>query len=79
MVSSRAKNGFNCVSCGTHRGGRAGGVSFAKTRTPRSSGLDGAARFADTVLHGRVDIGRSPLTQSVDEAVFLGDRMMVMV
>jgi hypothetical protein len=31
MVSSKAKNGFNCVSCGTHRGGRAGGVSFAIT------------------------------------------------
>src|SRR5215831_19196695 len=29
MVSSKAKNGFNCVSCGTHRGGRAGSVSFA--------------------------------------------------
>jgi hypothetical protein len=28
------KNGFNCVSCGTHRGGRACGMSFAKTRTP---------------------------------------------
>jgi hypothetical protein len=24
MVSPRAKNGFNCVSCGTHRGSRAG-------------------------------------------------------
>jgi hypothetical protein len=34
MVSSKAKNGFNCVSCGTHRGGRACGMSFAKTRTP---------------------------------------------
>jgi hypothetical protein len=42
MVSPRAKNGFNCVSCGTHRGGRAGGVSFGKTRTPRSRGLNGA-------------------------------------
>jgi hypothetical protein len=42
MVSPRAKNGFNCVSCGTHRGGRAGRVSFAKTRTPRSRGLNGA-------------------------------------
>ena len=42
MVSSRAKNGFNCVSCGTHRGGRAGGASFAKTRTPRSCGRNGA-------------------------------------
>jgi hypothetical protein len=28
MVSPRAKNGFNCVSCGTHRGGRAGRASF---------------------------------------------------
>jgi hypothetical protein len=34
MVSSKAKNGFNCVSSGTHRGGRACGMSFAKTRTP---------------------------------------------
>jgi hypothetical protein len=33
MVSSKAKNGFNCVSC-VHRGGRACGTSFAKTRTP---------------------------------------------
>jgi hypothetical protein len=33
MVSWKAKNGFNCVSCGTHRGGRACGMSFAKTRT----------------------------------------------
>jgi hypothetical protein len=37
MVSLKAKNGFNCVSCGTHSGGRAGGVSLAKTRTPPES------------------------------------------
>src|SRR5262245_35691143 len=34
MVSSEAKNGFNCVSCGTFRGGKAGRASFAK-REPR--------------------------------------------
>src|SRR5215475_16190535 len=34
MVSSQAKNGFNCVSCGTHRGGPAGGCVIRKTRTP---------------------------------------------
>ena len=44
------KNGFNCVSCGTHRGGRACGMSFAKTRTPPEqllkleAGLGGALR-----------------------------------
>jgi hypothetical protein len=31
------KNGFKCVSCGTHGSGRAGDVSFAKTRTPPES------------------------------------------
>jgi len=34
MVSSQAKNGFNCVSCGTHRGGPSGGCVIRKTRTP---------------------------------------------
>src|SRR5215831_14189244 len=34
MVSSKAKNGFNCVSCGTYRGQEASCVSFAKTWTP---------------------------------------------
>src|SRR5262245_3816085 len=34
MVSSKAKNGFNCVSCGTSRGEEASCVSFAKTWTP---------------------------------------------
>jgi hypothetical protein len=72
MVSPRAKNGFNCVSCGTHRGGRAGGVSFAKTRTPRSRGLSGALRFADTVLH---EPGRyrafAPVSRLIDPAMLL--------
>jgi len=36
MVSSKAKNGFNRVSCGTHRVDEPDGVSFAKTRTPPS-------------------------------------------
>src|SRR5262249_12026538 len=34
MVSSKAKNGFNCVSCGTFRGGRGELRAFAK-REPR--------------------------------------------
>src|SRR5262249_11253112 len=51
MVSSKAKNGFNCVSCGTYRGDEASCVSFAKTWNPaerviggpRESGNDGSA------------------------------------
>jgi hypothetical protein len=44
MVSSKAKNGFNCVSCGTYRGEEASCVSFAKTWTPpeRVQNLDPA-------------------------------------
>src|SRR5262249_3997890 len=34
MVSSEAKNGFNCVSCGTFQGARRGRASSAK-REPR--------------------------------------------
>jgi hypothetical protein len=34
MVSSKAKNGFNCVSCGTHGGGQAGGVSIRQHENP---------------------------------------------
>ena len=41
MVSSEAKNGFNCVSCGTFRGARRGRASFAK-REPRPSERLGA-------------------------------------
>src|SRR5215475_3485609 len=37
--SSQAKDGFNCVLCGAHRGGRASRVSFTKTRTPPESAL----------------------------------------
>jgi hypothetical protein len=33
MVSSQAKNGFNCVSCGTHPVEEPG-VSFAKNENP---------------------------------------------
>jgi hypothetical protein len=49
MVSSEAKNGFNCVSCGTFRAGaRRGRAPFAKTRTPprvsRVGGAQGGAR-----------------------------------
>src|SRR5262249_24389441 len=36
MVSSEAKNGFNCVSCGTFQGARRGRASSAK-REPRPS------------------------------------------
>ena len=59
MVSPGAKNGFNCVSCGTHRGGRAGRAPFAKTRTPRSRGLNGAG----TVCRHR--LARAGSTSSV--------------
>src|SRR5262249_23840759 len=34
MVSSEAKNGFNCVSCGTFRGGEARPRAIRQTRTP---------------------------------------------
>jgi len=34
MVSSKAKNGFNCVSCGTHGGGQAGGMSIRQHENP---------------------------------------------
>jgi hypothetical protein len=38
MVSSKAKSGFNCVSCGTHRRvDEVGGVSFAKNENPARS------------------------------------------
>src|SRR6516165_663770 len=33
----RIKKGFNCVSCGTHRGGRASRASFTPKREPRPS------------------------------------------
>ena len=72
MVSPRAKNGFNCVSCGTHRGGRAGRVSFAKTKTRGLAGLMAPVRFADTVLH---EPGRyrafAPVSRLIDPAMLL--------
>src|SRR5262249_42850751 len=48
MVSSQTKNGFNCVSCGTHRGGPAAAVSFAK-REPRPRALGGVS---GTLMYG---------------------------
>jgi hypothetical protein len=59
MVSSKAKNGFNCVSCGTHRAVDESAAS--KTRTPprvaRERGLgsslteEGLEARAPTVKH----------------------------
>src|SRR5262249_6474775 len=37
MVSSEAKNGFNCVSCGTFRGGRGEAARHSPKREPRPS------------------------------------------
>jgi hypothetical protein len=44
MVSSKAKNGFNCVSCGTHPNGRAGRVIRQKREPARSLRLRAASR-----------------------------------
>jgi len=72
MVSPRAKNGFNCVSCGTHRGGRAAARHSPK-REPRGlAGLMAPVRFADTVLH---EPGRhrafAPVSRLIDPAMLL--------
>src|SRR5262249_19332864 len=57
---AQGKKWFQLCFVWNSRGGRAGRVSFAKTRTPRSRELNGAGTFADTALLGRVDIEHSP-------------------
>jgi hypothetical protein len=53
MVSSEAKNGFNCVSCGTFRAGaRQGRAPFAKTRTPPRVSRVGVPRAGLGNPHG---------------------------
>jgi len=51
MVSSGAKNGFNCVSCGTHRW-KSRGVPFAKTRTPPDAQRAGSREPSCTGFRG---------------------------
>jgi len=50
MVSSEAKNGFNCVSCGTFR--ERGRAPFAKTRTPRAPKVPHGTSGTSLTGHG---------------------------
>src|SRR5262245_20131389 len=75
MVSSEAKNGFNCVSCGTFRGGNETSCVHSPKREPRRGlpcgGAQGGARepswrFLRTLLYEV--LSRAPLSKHTGRA-----------